>query len=394
MSVSALEASSRASSSIERRTLLRPLTGLRFFAAIYVVLYHYVQEPLKGAPDAIRSFVSHGFVGPCFFFCLSGFILSYNYLREDRINARSFWVARWGRIYPAYALSLVLAFPFFVWPVLHGGMRPSEVGVFTFNVALCLFLVQGWLPWTETLWNVPAWSLSAEALLYALFPFLAPALARQRLRVVGLVMLVSLAWFGLIAWYCLSPAHHVQPASWSVSWPYRWAWSWPVAFIWGIGVALVFLRGRTVPAPSLLAWLAVGVMLVVLCLDWSRVPTLSYTWPLICIPVFSLVILGLAHERGRLASALSRPVLVFLGDISYGVYILQYPLGLLVTRAARLVHLPLSGWDGLPLSVAICISILGAAAASYIFWETPARRFVRRAAQVQRATCATRERAD
>ncbi|WP_216623207.1 acyltransferase family protein [Corallococcus exercitus] len=92
------------------RQHLDALTGLRFLAAAHVVAYHVYHLVFTGteAPPGLHGLLDSGYVGVSFFFVLSGFILGYNYLERppDTHEARkAFWVARFARVYPVYALS-------------------------------------------------------------------------------------------------------------------------------------------------------------------------------------------------------------------------------------------------------------------------------------------------
>src|SRR5882724_5212610 len=95
------------------RSHLKALTTLRFFAALHVVLFHmWVTGEFAVGPWWYRNFASIGYVGVNCFFVLSGFILVYTYT-DPLLDAPRFWQARLARIYPAYALSLVISAPFF-----------------------------------------------------------------------------------------------------------------------------------------------------------------------------------------------------------------------------------------------------------------------------------------
>ena len=130
------------------RPRLNALTTLRFFAALHVVLFHMrVVGILPGGPWWYQNFASIGFVGVNFFFVLSGFILVYTY-DGQQLNAAKFWRARFARIYPAYALSLVVAAPFFMFAV-----RNLDLPFFAWSKAhfipacvLTLALLQSWVP--------------------------------------------------------------------------------------------------------------------------------------------------------------------------------------------------------------------------------------------------------
>src|SRR6185437_10634847 len=88
-----------------------------FFAAMQVVVFHFAQIRVENAPLPIRNLVASGYTGVSLFFVLSGFILAYNYLDKDlswRGGARFFLIARFARIYPVYALGLLVSIPFFL----------------------------------------------------------------------------------------------------------------------------------------------------------------------------------------------------------------------------------------------------------------------------------------
>jgi peptidoglycan/LPS O-acetylase OafA/YrhL len=87
---------------------LNALTTLRFLAALHVVLFHMrVTGVLPGGPWWYQNLASVGYIGVNLFFVLSGFILVYTYANTT-VSPRRFWQARFARIYPAYALSLLL----------------------------------------------------------------------------------------------------------------------------------------------------------------------------------------------------------------------------------------------------------------------------------------------
>ncbi|SRR6266478_482151 len=62
-----------------RKGELSGLTGIRFYAALFVYLYHVTIVPGMEALSGSSLFFNAGDVGVSFFFVLSGFILTYNY---------------------------------------------------------------------------------------------------------------------------------------------------------------------------------------------------------------------------------------------------------------------------------------------------------------------------
>lgn len=87
---------------------LRVLTSLRFFAALWVVLFHYWPD-LTGV-STLPSFIAKGYLGVELFFILSGFILCHVYrsaVEEGRFEYGGFLWARLARIYPVHLVTLV-----------------------------------------------------------------------------------------------------------------------------------------------------------------------------------------------------------------------------------------------------------------------------------------------
>ena len=86
---------------------LRPITALRFGAAMWVAVYSF-WENLAGAGQS--GLVAKGYLGVELFFVLSGFILSHVYLAavgEKRFSYRGFLWARIARVYPLHIATLI-----------------------------------------------------------------------------------------------------------------------------------------------------------------------------------------------------------------------------------------------------------------------------------------------
>src|SRR5690242_16068250 len=130
-----------------RRPDLPALTGLRFVAAVWVLLFHTARERSAGVP-VIGQLIDIGYVGVSLFFVLSGFILVYTYWREDGdLNARSFWWHRVARVVPVYWIAWLAAAPFAISRM--NGAHLATTGV------LSASLLQAWVPQSACKWNCP-----------------------------------------------------------------------------------------------------------------------------------------------------------------------------------------------------------------------------------------------
>jgi peptidoglycan/LPS O-acetylase OafA/YrhL len=115
---------------------IKPLTALRFFAAMWVVLYHYWPN-LQGAA-AMPALVGKGYLGVELFFTLSGFILCHVYLEsfgEGRFRYGAFLWNRLARVYPLHLATLL--------GVMALGLAATAAG---FAIDACCCRPGGWPP--------------------------------------------------------------------------------------------------------------------------------------------------------------------------------------------------------------------------------------------------------
>src|SRR5271170_2509476 len=92
---------------------LKALTGLRCFAAVNIVLFHFSNPQWFGL---LAPVVNAGFISVSYFILLSGFVLAFNYAgraRAGELDRVRFWKARFTRLYPIYLLSLLLSWRMF-----------------------------------------------------------------------------------------------------------------------------------------------------------------------------------------------------------------------------------------------------------------------------------------
>lgn len=361
------------------RPHLRALTGMRFLAAMHVVLFHYAQPHLADWPEWVRNIAGRGYVAVALFFILSGFILSYSYLDGRRPFDRTrFWIARIARIYPVYLLSLVLSWHFFFHNALDG--RSFLVGVRdAMGTALAtITLTQAWHPATACELNCPGWSLSAEAFFYLTLPFLIPHVMRLRQRdlAIGMGALWGLALVAPFLYVWLASDSPEVAQFWGQFISFTPLVRLP-EFLFGVLLGRYFLGNlaekRTLPRQGVVALAAAAVILVALAIPLTRYDALLEKLAL--TPLFGILILSLAMGEGHFAGFLATPVSVRLGEASYAVYLLHVPVenwmgyfGLVV--AASTSHLLLY------LAVTVGLSLL-----VFQELEEPARKAVRELAE-------------
>ena len=354
---------------------LRSLTSLRFFAAMVVVFYHCARE--FRFPAWTGDFFENGYEAVSFFFVLSGFILTYVYAaeRNPAVSRTRFWAARVARICPVYFLALALDLPRLLYSVFVVGNTPKPRFVLA-AITSPVFL-QSWIPSAEDVWNVPGWSLSVEAFFYLLFPFIIAPLRRARPGWILGAALAAVVTVGAARAIVSAPGSPFPPVLREVM-HFSPLLHLP-QFILGIAVAGLFLDGVNLGGRRA-ELLLVGAAASICAIFWfrSRLPVLL-TSDAVLAPLYALLIYAAAQSVGPVSNTLSRQLLVWCGEISYGVYILHAPLFFLWMRGAeRILHLPplAALWSFIPILLVICSAV-------YWFIERPARsalgdRLVRR----------------
>jgi peptidoglycan/LPS O-acetylase OafA/YrhL len=355
---------------------LAALTGLRFAAALGILVFHRGAPLLDGAPAWAQRLVAGGHVWVGLFYVLSGFVLARAHpgaLAPD--ERRAFWAARLVRLYPAYLVAFLLAAPFALERWAAGG---AVAGAKAAAVAgASLLLVQAWVPPIARLWNAPGWSTSVVLAFYAAFPFAVAPLSRLSRR--GLWLALGAAWaLSLappLAWLWLRPDGAVADLAWNEP-PWLAALKFhPLArageFLAGVALGLLHRRGLAVRGAALAAPLALAAAAATLA--WGRAPYVLLHNGLL-VPLFAAAVLGLAAGAGPLARALASAPALALGEASFALYALQEPLWLWARRLAGETAPPSAAF-----SAAFMVAAVAAAVAVSRALERPARRALRAA---------------
>jgi peptidoglycan/LPS O-acetylase OafA/YrhL len=338
---------------------LKSLTSLRFFAAAWVVLYHYWANL---AVSYTPSIVATGHLGVELFFILSGFILSHVYLpsfEAGQFRYGDFLWSRLARIYPLH-LATMVGVGVMAGLALAVGLKLDHNVVSLVGLPVNLLLLQGWGLTPVIGWNYPSWSISAEWFAYLCFPAFALLSASVRRWPIAAVI-------GAVAFFAAtslvfqritgSPLDTATIAGGAVR----------IVPCFALGCALYLAwRSRVADRRKALAGAAFfGVAVLA---------TALFGAPDILI-VFACagLIISLAQVSGSGGRLLTHPILVYLGEISYAIYMVSIPWSLLFTNvAARVLHLPGKQLPW-PLWIIFAVSLLPVAAAAHHLVEQPAR---------------------
>src|SRR5260221_11748754 len=297
------------------------LTGIRALAALLVLGMHTEQNVPAGL-DSLLPFFARGYLGVDFFFVLSGFIITHVYFASLASPSRSA-----GQIFLWHRLIRLYPVPITVVAGLLAIVSLAHAAGFTFNnpqewqwneLLWQLTLLHAWGVTASPGWNAPSWSISAEWFAYLLFPLLAAALIWVRERAIALLiavaavaataLLFAVAGWRRSTWFCAPSLARVFGE-----------------FVCGAALCravalsnkLALPRGDILATSAFVAFLfgaSVGVQ------DFALVALLALT------------ILGTALSSGHARRILGSRALVWLGEISYSVYMVHFPVLIIIRR--------------------------------------------------------------
>ncbi|WP_043498941.1 acyltransferase family protein [Georgenia sp. SUBG003] len=346
-----------------RTAAFRPdIQGLRAVAVVLVLLYH------AGVPG-----FSGGFVGVDVFFVISGYLITTHLLSQlstsGTVDLGRFYARRVRRILPAALVTLVLSLvAALIWlPPLRHVEVLRDAAATALYVPNVFFAVEGTDYLAETAPSVfqHYWSLGIEEQFYLFWPLVLLAVVRTTrgstratATVIGVLAALSLA-------ACLVVMGVFEP--WAFfSLPTR-AWELGAG---GLIAALVPGATWLHRAPAgLLSYAGVAAILVA-GVTFSGETTFPGVSTLLPVAGAALVIAGGAGgSRWAPAWALERAPMQFVGEISYSLYLVHWPLLVIPQAAVGLEHpLPVGATAGLAL-LAVPLAYL-----SYRFVEQPFRR--------------------
>ena len=352
------------------RPKIGPLTTVRFLAAFFVVVYHTYTNAGFHVPEWFRQLMAMGPLSVSFFFVLSGYILAVVYLGEDRpVDRRRFWVARFARVYPLFLAMTLADTPWLLMEraVRYGWAVAMKKTLVTF--AVTAVMLHGWSGRFDGI-NIPSWSLSDEAFFYALFPFIALAIWRLRLRWSVALAFGCYAGTMVVTWY-------LQRRGWSTFSLGRMPLLRTSEFVVGLVAARCHVQARQAGHEGRLSRMALPLILAgvfVTCLvdftggvepEFRRQPTLL-------APAFAMMVVGLASLPKAISRLFSTSWGILLGESSFGLYLIHVPL----IRLFRAMHL---GYEPVSYFVFLAVAV-GLSIASFLYFEGPARAWILRVA--------------
>ena len=327
------------------------IDGLRAVAVVPVVLFH------AGLPG-----FSGGYVGVDIFFVISGFLITGIIAREvdeARFSLWHFYERRARRILPALfamiAFVLVAASLLYL-PADYADVPRSALAALFFAGNLWFFTQAGYFQQTaETMPLLHTWSLGVEEQFYIFFPLalmlIAAAMPRWRTALVWVAFALSLALAVLTQNAGDGFAFYFLPAR---------AWELLAGSLLALG-AIPAIRGRVLREGAALAGLAAIIFAVVLYNESTVFPGITAL-----LPVLGSALLIHSARGTRVGAVLGSRAFVWIGLISYSLYLWHWPL---IVFAIYAKGAPLDFWQSAGI-VALSVVVSWA---SLVWIETPWR---------------------
>ena len=300
------------------------IDGLRTFAVMPVILFH-----------AGASWLPGGFIGVDIFFVISGYLISSIILREAAAGEFSFlrfYERRLRRIIPALLMVLITTVAVFQLIALPDqAQEAAETGI------AALLSVSNFYFWRTSGYFSPAsefmpllhtWSLAVEEQFYLLFPAMVLVVLKLRLPIKWVFVLGTIATFAFGYWLSMakpSVAYYLLPAR---------AWELALGGVLAVGV-LPLVRGAVMR--ELLP--ALGIGLIVFSLFYIRSDMIFPGWVALIPCLGAAMVIHAGGQSWAAQKILAARPVVFVGVLSYSLYLWHWPVLVAIRMRTADVHL-------------------------------------------------------
>ena len=344
---------------MERFYLLDIARGV---AAIAVAIFHYKlfyaynlssenfvheNQPFY---DYIKLIYEYGWIAVQFFFLLSGFIFFKLYLKKIKQKSLSFYnflILRISRLYPLHFITLIIVLIIYLILKSNGFTNPirADLEHFFYN----LFLIHEWGLNSYASFNEPSWSISVELLMYIIFFYL--ALKTNIIFFSFLIILISSILFFKFKFlgyggYCF--------------------------FIGGLSQMLIENLKITQKNKTLILCLSIFISGIIsfYFIDNSKLNKI------IVLTIFFPCLINLFYLINNYSPKFGKK-LSLIGDISYSIYLIHFPLILVTLMILNILNLKIN-FDSMTIFCTYLIFTFLISFFSYNFLEIPLKKMLRK----------------
>lgn len=310
------------------------LDGLRGVAAMLVVWYHVFEGFQFAGNKPVIDFINHGYLTVDFFFMLSGFVIGYAY--DDRwgksLTMSGFFRRRLIRLHPMVMLGALIGAISFLLTSMERWDGTHSTLLLTLIALVCSWLMIPALPGMQRdvrgngemfPLNGPCWSLFFEYIGNILYALIIRRLSTRALAWLTALLCCALTWFAVTN----QSGYGSIGVGWTVDTTNLLGGTLRMLCPFTIGMLMsrVFKPIKNVRGAFWICTIILLVLFHVPFIDGGSPMSLNGIFEAVCIiGVFPIIVwLG---ASGTTTDNTSRRICRFLGDISFPLYIVHYPL--------------------------------------------------------------------
>lgn len=342
---------------------IEQLTFTRFIAAIAIVVFHFGRESQLFSNDYVSFIFNNANIGVSYFFVLSGFVMIIAY-RNKTVSFFNYLKNRFARIYPVYLLAIVLLLAILSFGSLNKG-----------DLFLNLTMLQSWFSGKAQTINYPGWSLSVELFFYVSFPFLLNYIYSKKslkfitIFILGFWLLSQLMFHGIVYEIVTIPFYTIEDVFYHPIMHFN-------EFLIGNLAGLYFIkRSDSANNKNYLPQIVLLFLVFIALLKFQI--GLNFHNGFLAV-VFVPMIFLLSGSNDVITRLTSKKPFVFLGEISYSIYILQVPVWLFFTDYRMEKYFGLNKELDVTASFLIRLFFLIVVSAlCYLYFEKPLRKKIK-----------------
>ncbi|MCF2579366.1 acyltransferase [Prevotella stercorea] len=310
------------------------LDGLRGVAAMLVVWYHVFEGFQFAGNKPVIDFINHGYLTVDFFFMLSGFVIGYAY--DDRwgksLTMSGFFRRRLIRLHPMVMLGALIGAISFLLTSMERWDGTHSTLLLTLIALVCSWLMIPALPGMQRdvrgngemfPLNGPCWSLFFEYIGNILYALIIRRLSTRALAWLTALLCCALTWFAVTN----QSGYGSIGVGWTVDTTNLLGGTLRMLCPFTIGMLMsrVFKPIKNVRGAFWICTIILLVLFHVPFIDGGTPMSLNGIFEVACIICIFPIIVWLGAS-GTTTDNTSRRICRFLGDISFPLYIVHYPL--------------------------------------------------------------------
>lgn len=310
------------------------LDGLRGVAAMLVVWYHVFEGFQFAGNKPVIDFINHGYLAVDFFFMLSGFVIGYAY--DDRwgksLTTGGFFRRRLIRLHPMVMLGALIGAISFLFTGMERWDGTHSTLLLTLIALVCSWLMIPALPGMQRdvrgngemfPLNGPCWSLFFEYIGNILYALIIHRLSTRILAWLTALLCCALTWFAVTN----QSGYGSIGVGWTVDTTNLLGGTLRMLCPFTIGMLMsrVFKPIKKVRGAFWICTIILLVLFHVPFIDGGTPMSLNGIFETVCIICIFPIIVWIGAS-GTTTDNTSRRICRFLGDISFPLYIVHYPL--------------------------------------------------------------------